>query len=57
MAKDKDIIIVRRFRSDVTMTKWLENPKNVEKLKEDYSPKVYKGIMNLAKRQVEIHVR
>lgn len=55
--KKPEVIIVKRFRKKETMDKWYANKKNIEKLKKEYSPKVYTGILNRVKKQVEIHVR
>ena len=57
MKTNKDIIIVKRFRKKETMDKWYSNKKNIEKLKKENSPKVYKGILNKTEKRVEIHIR
>jgi hypothetical protein len=35
------MIIAKTFKSDITMTQWLSDPKNVEELKKKYPPKIY----------------
>ena len=49
------MIVAKTFKSDITMTQWLSDPKNVEELKKKYPPSKYKADLNLIDKQVEIH--
>jgi hypothetical protein len=49
------MIIAKTFKSVITMTQWLADPKNVEELKKKYPPNKYKADLNLIARQVEVY--
>ena len=49
------MIVAKTFKSEITMTKWLSDPKNVEELKKKYPTKKYKADLNLIDKQVEIY--
>jgi len=49
------MIVAKTFKSAVTMTEWLSDPKNIEEMKKEYPPSKYKADLNLINKQVEIH--
>lgn len=49
------MIVAKTFKSGITMTQWLSDSKNVEKLKKKYPPSKYKADLNLIDKQVEIY--